>query len=193
MNTSQMAGVIRRLEESFNHPLQWLVCLLHANEFLLRHLFKTLDRAFTGPKGFSGSIEKRLATCTQEPVSSFKAVRLIEDLSNMDPKKLSTAQQYLLEICNDINAGECSIGLSIQNPGCLNHSRWLTTANRILKLYVSIKIPSEKLQALAMFIIRVYAPMWFAVKSHSSCSSCKDELDTFTNRWPDHVFLVRSK
>ena len=185
-----MAGVIRRLEKSFNHTLQWLVCLLHANELLLRHLFETLDRAFTGPQGFSGSIEKRLATCTQELVSSFKAVRLIEDLSNVDPKKLSTDQQYLLEICNGINAGECSIDLSIRNPGCLNHFRWLTTANRILKLYVSIKIPSEKLQALAMFIIRVYAPMWFAVKLNSSC---KDELDTFTNRWPDHVILVRSK
>ena len=50
-----MAGVIRRLEESFNHPLQWLVCLLHANELLLRHLFETLDGANTGPQGFSGS------------------------------------------------------------------------------------------------------------------------------------------
>ena len=87
----------------------------------------------------------------------------------MDPKKLSTAQQYLLEICNGINAGECSIDVSMRNPGCLNHSRWLTTANRILKLLVSIKIPSEKLQALVMFIIRVYAPMWFAIKSHSFC------------------------
>ena len=26
VNTGQNAGVIRRLEESFNHPLQWLVC-----------------------------------------------------------------------------------------------------------------------------------------------------------------------
>ena len=78
-------------------------------------------------------------------------------------------QQYLLEICNGINAGKCSIDLSIRNPRCLNHSRWLTTANRILKLYVGIKIPSEKLQALVMFIIRVYAPMWFSIKSRSSC------------------------
>ena len=34
---------------------------------------------------------------------------------------------------------------------------------------MGIKIPSEKLQALVMFIIRVYAPMWFAIKSHLSC------------------------
>ena len=57
----------------------------------------------------------------------------------------------------------------MRNPGCLNHSRWLTTANRILKLLAGIKIPSEKLQALVMFIFRVYALMWFAIKPHSSC------------------------
>ena len=60
VNTSQMTGVMRRLKESFNHPLQWLVCLLHANKLLQHHLFETLDGAITGPKGFSGSIEKRL-------------------------------------------------------------------------------------------------------------------------------------
>ena len=54
-------------------------------------------------------------------------------------------------------------------PWMLNHSRWLTTANRILKLFVGIKILFEKLQALVMFIIRVYAAMWFVIKSHSSC------------------------
>ena len=84
----------------------------------------------------------------------------------MDPKKLSTAQQYLLEICNGINAGECSINLSVRNSGCLNHSRWLTTANRILKLFVGIKIPSEKLQALVMFIIR-------GSQYNHTLSSCK--------------------
>ena len=53
----------------------------HANELLLRHLFETLDGAITGPQGFSGSIEKRLATCTQLPLTPFKVVRLTEDLS----------------------------------------------------------------------------------------------------------------
>ena len=130
------------------------------------------------------SIEKRLATCTQQPVIFFKAVRLTEDLSNVDHKKLSTDQQYLLEICDGINAGECNIDLSIQNPGCLNHSLWLTTANRILRLYVGIKIPTEKLQALVMFINGVYAPIWFAIKSHSSC---KDGARQF------HQLVARSR
>ena len=87
-------------------------------------------------------------------------MRLTEELSNLDPKELSTDQLYLLEICNSISTGECSVDLAMRNSECLNHSRWLTTANRILRLYVSDKHPSEKLQALVMFIIRVYAPMY---------------------------------
>ena len=64
VNSGQRAGVIRRLEKSFNRPLQWLVCLLHANELPLRHLFEALHKTTTGPRGFSGSIGKRLGTCT---------------------------------------------------------------------------------------------------------------------------------
>ena len=97
VNTGQKAGVIRRLEESFNHPLQSLVCLLHTNELPLRHLFKALDGSTYGPRGFSGSIIRQLETCTQHPVTSFKTVRLTEPLSNLDPQELSTDQQYLPE------------------------------------------------------------------------------------------------
>lgn len=169
VNTGHIAGVIRRLEETFGHPLQWLVCLLHANELPLRHLFEALDGATTGPRGFSGSIGKQLLTCTEQPVSSFEPVQLTEQLSNVNPKELSTDQRYLLEMCNSISKGECSIDLARRNPGNLNHSRWLTTANRILRLYVSDENPSDNLKTMVTFIIRVYAPMWFTIKVQSSC------------------------
>src|SRR6218665_1755822 len=90
-------------------------------------------------------------------------------MSNVDPKELSTDQRYLMEICNSISIGECGVDLALRNPGCLNHSRWLTTASRIILLYVSDKKPSENLKTLVTCIIRVYAPMWFAIKAHSSC------------------------
>ena len=93
VNTGQMAGVIRRLEESFNHPSQWLECLLHANELLLRHLFDAVDGATLGPRGFFGSIGERLLMCSVQSVSSFNPMTLTEQLSNLDPKELSTDQQ----------------------------------------------------------------------------------------------------
>src|SRR6218665_2060583 len=105
-------------------------------------------------------------------------------MSNVDPKELSTDQRYLMEICNSISIGECGVDLALRNPGCLNHSRWLTTANRILLLYVSDKKPSENRKTLVTYIIRVYAPMWFAIKAHSSC---KDEARHL------HQMLVKSR
>src|SRR6218665_2442483 len=59
VNKGHNAGFIRRLEEFFEHPVQWLVCLLHANDLPLRHLFEALDGATTGTRGFSGSIGKQ--------------------------------------------------------------------------------------------------------------------------------------
>ena len=138
VNTGQKAGVIRRFEESFNHPLQWLVCLLHTNELPLRHFFEALDGSTSGPRGYFGSIGRQLETCTQHPVTSFKTVGLTEPLSILNPKEFSTDQQYLLEICNSISNGNCTVDLASRNPGCLNHSRWLTTANESFN-YMSAK------------------------------------------------------
>lgn len=43
VNTGYKSGIIRLLEGKLQHPLQWLVCQLHANELTLRHLFEHLD------------------------------------------------------------------------------------------------------------------------------------------------------
>lgn len=51
----------------------------------------------------------------------------------------------------------------------MSHARWLTRANRILRLYVSTESPSEKLVTLATYVVKAYAPTWFAIKSHPSC------------------------
>src|ERR1051325_3364788 len=43
------------------------------------------------------------------------------------------------------------------------HSRWLTTDNRLLLLYVATSQPSQSLVTLAEYIIKVYAPLWFEI------------------------------
>lgn len=50
----------------------------------------------------------------------------------------------------------------------MNLARWLTTANRILRLYISTSNPSNELLTLVVFILRVYAPTWFRIKIHHS-------------------------
>ncbi|GBO11657.1 hypothetical protein AVEN_86797-1 [Araneus ventricosus] len=51
-------------------------------------------------------------------------------------KDLSTDQLYLMEICEAINCGHCRESLSKRNPGKVSYSRWPTTVNRILRLYM---------------------------------------------------------
>ena len=54
--------------------------------------------------------------------------------------------------------------LAKKSPGSLNHARWLTTANRILRLSVSIDEPSPNLITIVKFVMMAYIPMWFEIK-----------------------------
>ena len=87
-------------------------------------------------------------------------------------------------MCEAVDKADCPVDLALRNPGLLNHSRWLTTANRIIRLYISLDSPSCNLKTLVTFIIRVYAPTWFAIKSKPSC---KDEARHL------HAMIARSR
>lgn len=73
-------------------------------------------------------------------------------------------------MCNSISKGYCEIDLSHRSPGCMNHARWLTTANRILRLYVSTADPWQELKDIVRFILTSYAPSWFNIKRNPSCT-----------------------
>lgn len=162
-NTGNIGGVISLLEKEFGRHLHWVICQLHSNELPLRHLIEHLDGATSGPKGFSGAIGKNLPTCDQLPIVNYKPIKSI--LPDVDKKQLSTDQKYLFDISTAVSSGECPASLASRNPGKLSHARWLTTANRILRLYVGTPDPSENLIEITTFINRVYAPMWFYIKT----------------------------
>lgn len=82
---------------------------------------------------------------------------------------LSTDQKYLWEMCVAVSSRNCPIDLSLKNPGKLAHSRWLTLANRMLRLYVGTESPIENLKTLVQYILKVYAPVWFSIKLKPSC------------------------
>lgn len=50
VNTGKYNGVIRKIELHLGRPLQWLICLMHANELPLRKLIEVVDGKTTGPK-----------------------------------------------------------------------------------------------------------------------------------------------
>lgn len=78
---------------------------------------------------------------------------------------MSTDQQYLYERCCAIRDGEFSDRLAKKYPGKMSHARWLTMANRVLRYYVATISPSENLNILTRYILKVYAPTWFQIQS----------------------------
>ena len=60
------------------------------------------------------------------------------------------------------------ISLFDRSPGKLSHAKWLTVANRILRLYISKTSPSNNLLILVNYIAKAYIPMWFNIKNKTS-------------------------
>jgi hypothetical protein len=166
VNTGNKGGVIRLLEENLNRPLHWFICQLHANELPLRHLISNLDGKTTGPRGFVGPIGKQLDKCEALSVVEFEPIPT--NLPSVDRENLSTDQKYLYDIHLSISEGNCSAEMACKSPGKMSHARWLTTANRILRLYVSTSDPSDTLKSIVLFIMKVYVPSWFEIKVNSS-------------------------
>ena len=168
--TGRFNGFIRLLEELVKKPLQWVICLLHTNELPLRHIFTYLDGKTGSPETFTGPIGKKLNGVVSEwPVARFKCIpnpdfpvipqSIVDDLS--------TDQLYAYRICRAVMAGSVDYDLQLLEVGPVVHSRWLTLANRILRLYVSLKNPPHNLFYLAEYCITVYFPTWFTIKLNS--------------------------
>lgn len=144
LNTGHVSGIIRRFEVNVNRPLQWAICMLHCLELPLQHLILAVNGITKSPTGFSGVIGQQLGSCENLKIVKFKRLSFKCEVPNLEDvaNKFSSDQKYLHDICCAISSGEFSEQLANRSPGKLNHARWLTTANRILRLYVSTSKPS---------------------------------------------------
>lgn len=111
---------------------------------------------------------KKIQIC--ETLSIVRFAKIDTEIPDIDIAMLNKDQQYLLLIVNVIyiKSGIFPSDLSNRDPGPLNLSRWLTTANRILRLYVSTAKPSANLEVFTNYIMKVYAQTWFRIKVHHS-------------------------
>ena len=157
VNTGRKGGVIHMVEMRLQRPVQWIICLLHSNELSLRYLIEDLDGKTTGPKGFTGPLGRQLNNCEKLSVAEFNAI--VSPKIKINDTELSTDQKSLLDIYRAVSGGSCSASLASRNPGKIVHSRWLTTANRFLRLYVSTNEPSSILIEIVQFIMTVYVPV----------------------------------
>lgn len=171
-NTGRLGGVIRRIELELGRPLQWVICLLHMSELPFRDLCDTVDGKPTGPNSAGGPIGREITGPSEKllkrPVISFQAVPGKVGLLPHDVEKdLSHEQRYFYQLCRTIQEGVLFVqGLEKREPGLLDNARWLTKANRILRLYISTPEPSRQLKRLVRAIVQFYGPSWFCFKSH---------------------------
>lgn len=169
VNTGKNGGVIVKMEHHLQKSLQWLVCLIHMNELPLRELITKNDGPTRGPESYSGKIGSLLKCCESSQVVNFKPINF-DFVLNMDLRaKLSSDLLYLYDMSEAVQSGQVSINLASRSPGKMNIARWYTTANRILRLYVSTKKPVSLLVILVKYILQVYAPVMFNIISNPTC------------------------
>ena len=94
------------------------------------------------------------------------------DLKDEIVNDLSDDQKYGYRIVKAIRSGHMPPDLGSLGIGPVNHSRWLTTANRFLRMYCSEHGFTGKnmrnLKMIVEFIVGVYYPMWFHIKVKNS-------------------------
>jgi hypothetical protein len=171
VNTGFAGGLCACLEKKLGRKLHLIGCFLHINELPLRHIIRDLDGPTRSGNKLSGKIGELLDSDDlhrKDPVQ-FEPIPLGFDRpDNVDNEGLSDDQRILLEYMFGIGCGKVDEKFVKRKPGPMNHSRWLTTATRILILYTRTVSPSETLKVIVTFIVKCYAPTWFAVREQNN-------------------------
>lgn len=168
VNTGEYKGIITRFEVLLRKPLHRVVCMLHLIECAFRRIFVAVDGVTKAPNHYSGPIGTVLNDCEKIAVIQFRRILLENMPENIGEWKLTNDQKYLIDISNAISTGVCTPRLAVRRPGKVHNARWMTTASRILRVYVSTKHPSDELVLMTKFIMKVYVPMWIGVKEKST-------------------------
>ena len=95
-------------------------------------------------------------------------------------KDLSADQFYACLIYEAIKTGHVSLRLALLKKGPVNHSRWLITANRILRIWCSKHgfrgQNYQNLKEFVEYIMKVYLPCSFNNKMHACDLLYPDQL-----------------
>lgn len=147
VNTGCANGAIRHLELHLKRPLQRAICQLHLNEMPFRHIFKELDGKTTGPSSYSGHIGSAIDAqlVDLDPIKFCKVRGRVKQIPRTVVNQFTGDQKYFYDICHAVQTGEIPTGLELKSPGKLSEERWLTKANRILRLYISTEKPTDQL------------------------------------------------
>ena len=172
VNTGAEGGVNTLQEQKLDHRLLWHICSLHTGELPLRHLVIDLDGPTSGKDSFSGPVGKLAKRADSlPPASHFEAISPGIPMRSLPPavvNDLSTDQKFLYKITTCIHNSSADISIYSTKIGPMDHSRWLTLASRMCRLYISDhKLEGDaknNLKSIVTFVVKHYSPMWFDVK-----------------------------
>ena len=161
-NTGAHAGIIRRLEIALAKPVHWAICGLHFNELPLRAVFKAVDGETSGPKAFKGTVGNAISGEIQSrKIELFQpVVGSVPVLPESIVADLSSDAKYLYKMSLAVTSGPQNFPKQLRSasPGSLNHARWLTLANRVLRLYVSEKKAKRKTEKYSILHSKLLRP-----------------------------------
>ena len=153
-----------------------------------------IDGVTSGPRTYQGEIGKEIQPDlrTLQMVKFEKIFGKVEEIQDQVLHNLSSDQKYLYEVALSVQTGKFPIRLATRSPGTLNEARWLTKANRILRLYVSTHNPSSNLVKLVSFILNLYAPAWCKIKSNTRAVDGTKNFFTSYVCYPNYRKMIRS-
>lgn len=174
VNTGWKGGVMTHIEKKLGRRLVWIVCDLHTGELPLRQLIHALDGPTKSNNKWSGPLGNMLGEATQLEINKhFQKIEIGPPIPVLPPEvvqDLSTDQSYAYQIAKAIRSGQVPDSLALLEIGPVSHSRWLTTALRFCRIWISKHELKGKLlknlRLITEFIIGVYLPNWFNVKLH---------------------------
>ena len=176
VNTGAFNGAIRNLEVAVNKPLQWLVCLLHLNELVFRHIFEHVGEFFhrflrvsnvdenlcvdgesTGPTTYGGPIGVLISPkgglVRTEINREFERVPGKVEWGLDDTILHNNDVRMLYHLCILLQEGPNTRNLELmaffaRKVGVVTTARWVTTASNLLCLYMQEKEPTPNLRLL---------------------------------------------
>ena len=173
VNTGIHTGALRKIQLELGCEAHQFVCLLHLNELFLRHRQSELDGPTSGPQAWSGPIGKQIVEDVWlRPIVKFQKIK----------GKIPVLPQ---EVVSDLSRDAClvyKLGLAVQTGvvppdvaaatiGPPLHARWLTTAARDIRLYMSTARPTMAFKEIICLLVNLYVPNYFNIKQHSHCQN----------------------
>ena len=191
MNTGWKGGVFLFLEQKLGRRLFRIECQLHLNELPMRKLAKYLIGKSQSGVRLRGKIFSNILIATSLPVSNDFEQISCEDFFDLDPKvlqDLSSDQKYCYQIWKVIVTGCEETRMKVANleVGPASLSRWLTLCCRAARVYISdptktnlTQTENRRLFNFVKYLVRVYFPNWFLVKSNSDITKGSTNLLKF--------------